>query len=256
MFNFVPHQNLPMALIEEYEKTGNWLFRYRSFMPVLMFMFFILFMIADPYEMVDFNTLWWMGVCFLISLAGLIIRAIVIGHVPKGTSGKNREIQVAEKLNTSGIYSVVRHPLYLGNFLIWLGPVMYTGNPWLVVLISLFFWIYYERIMFAEEMFLRNKYGSIYLEWAATTPAFIPSFKHFRKPELPFSFRNVLKRESHALVNAVLTFAFINASKYLIYRGELNLDLPWIILSLFSLLLFLVLRIIIKKTSLLNVQGR
>ena len=36
------------------------------------------------------------------------------------TSGKNTAKQIAESLNTSGIYSVLRNPLYLANFLNWL----------------------------------------------------------------------------------------------------------------------------------------
>ncbi|MGB8874133.1 MAG: hypothetical protein WCC75_12145, partial [Desulfobaccales bacterium] len=43
------------------------------------------------------------------------------GLPPRGTSGRNTQGQVAETLNTTGIYSLVRNPLYLGNFLIWLG---------------------------------------------------------------------------------------------------------------------------------------
>ena len=34
----------------------------------------------------------------------------------KNTSGRNTHDQVADSLNTSGIYSIVRHPLYVGNF--------------------------------------------------------------------------------------------------------------------------------------------
>ena len=42
---------------------------------------------------------------------------------------------------------------------------------WLPVIYSLAFWIYYERIMFAEEAFLRQKFGETYRRWAATTPS-------------------------------------------------------------------------------------
>ena len=62
-------------------------------------------------------------------------------------------------LNTSGLYSVVRHPLYLGNYLMWLGVALFSRTWWAPVIVSLVFWLYYERIMFAEEEFLRRQFG-------------------------------------------------------------------------------------------------
>jgi len=59
-------------------------------------------------------------IAIALSMFGFIIRAIAIGTTPKGTSGRNtKEGQVAESLNTKGIYSMVRHPLYLGNYFMW-----------------------------------------------------------------------------------------------------------------------------------------
>src|SRR5690625_4190690 len=114
----------------------------------------------------------------LVSIAGLSIRLVTIGFTSKNTSGRNTtEGQVADTLNTTGIYSTVRHPLYLGNFLMWLGIALWTGNFWFIISFCLFYWVYYERIMFAEESFLRKKFGDRYLEWAEQTPAFFPSLK-------------------------------------------------------------------------------
>ncbi|NLL27934.1 MAG: DUF1295 domain-containing protein [Bacteroidales bacterium] len=48
--------------------------------------------------------------------------------IPKGISGKNTEKQIADFLNTKGMYSIVRHPLYLGDFLMWLGLFIYIGR--------------------------------------------------------------------------------------------------------------------------------
>lgn len=100
--------------------------------------------------------------CGLIAF-GSDIRAIAIGTSNKNTSGRNTKQQVAEALNTKGIYSTMRHPLYVGNYFMWIGIVAYTGNIWFVVLVSLAFWLYYERIMFAEERFLERKFGEDYV---------------------------------------------------------------------------------------------
>ena len=61
----------------------------------------------------------------------------------------------------------------------WLGAALLIANAWFVVVFILVYWVYYERIMYAEEQFLRRKFGTVYTDWAAHTPAFIPSFKHF-----------------------------------------------------------------------------
>ena len=54
-----------------------------------------------------------------VSLLGEAIRIITVGHAPRNTSGRNTtEGQVADVINTSGIYSIIRHPLYVGNFLL------------------------------------------------------------------------------------------------------------------------------------------
>lgn len=118
---------------------------------------------------------WMEDPAIFVSLLGLLIRIHAVGFSGKHTSGRNTaQGQVAEMLNTRGLYSVVRNPLYVGNYLMCLGIVMLTCNLWFVGVFTLIFWIYYERIVFAEEEFLRKKFGEPYLEWAAETPIFIP----------------------------------------------------------------------------------
>lgn len=61
--------------------------------------------------------------------------------------------------NTTGMYSIVRHPLYLGNFFVGFGIVLICSSVWLAVVFCLLFVVYYERLMFAEEEFLRTSSG-------------------------------------------------------------------------------------------------
>ena len=107
-----------MALLHSMEESGKWLFKYRGQLPLL------LFALAVP--AIKFNSYLWITnevylaftiFAIVVSFLGLVIRAITIGITPKGTSGRNTKEQVAEELNSKGIYSVLRHPLYLGNFL-------------------------------------------------------------------------------------------------------------------------------------------
>ena len=71
-----------MPLTENLEKRGEWLFRWRSFLPLVIVPFAIWVAVnGDSYP--PFDDLNWLATCFSISLLGQIIRALTIGYVPK-----------------------------------------------------------------------------------------------------------------------------------------------------------------------------
>ena len=142
-------------LVQEFEKQGLALFRRRSYWPLVALALAVLIVWRRPNPYPD---LAWPAL--VVGLLGLVIRIVTVGYTPKNTSGRNTaEGQVAESINTRGMYSLVRHPLYLGNFLMWLAPALLTGHVWFILVFILAFWLYYERIMFAEEQFLFGKFG-------------------------------------------------------------------------------------------------
>lgn len=249
-----------MALQEEFEKQGVWLFRYRGTLPLLLLVIGTtlylrteiypdtFFLNGSPYEIL------YESFCLLISLIGLGIRVYTVGHTPKNTSGRNVSGQLADTLNTTGIYSVVRHPLYLGNFFMWLGPALITGNLWFVVAFCLFYWVYYERIMFAEEQFLRRKFGSTYTDWSEKVPAFIPGF-NFKKSELSFSWKKVMKKEKNGLAAVFLIFCLYDISGTLIGKEE---NFNWFLISMciLTILMYAVLKYLKYRTNLLNESNR
>ena len=64
-----------MALIEEFEKQGSFLFRWRSYVPSVILVLSFFFISAYKYPDGDYNQhLIYLGVCFLVSLFGLFIR--------------------------------------------------------------------------------------------------------------------------------------------------------------------------------------
>src|SRR6185436_15753990 len=185
-----------MALIDSFEQEGNWLFRHRGPLPAVLFILAIPAILFTDYDGLSHRFVVMMNVLAVITcITGFVVRAYTIGTTPRGTSGRNTAQQVAETLNSTGIYSIVRHPLYLGNYLMWIGIVLYTKSPLFAVIVSLLFWIYYERIMFAEERFLERKFGDAYLTWSRKAPAFIPAIRKFVKSDVPFSIKSVLRRE-------------------------------------------------------------
>jgi protein-S-isoprenylcysteine O-methyltransferase Ste14 len=85
------------------------------------------------------------------------------------TSARQRIVQ-------AGPYSLLRHPGYLGNILMWLGAALATGN-WitldLAVLTMLTAYLY--RIH-SEEAMLRTAFGEEFENYQARTWRLIPRF--------------------------------------------------------------------------------
>ena len=245
-----------MTLKDEMVRWGNYLFRWRSYLPLLFLPVLMLALKKYRYlggsETLDDL---WDVFCVAIAVSGLSVRALIAGYVPASTSGRNTKRQEAQTLNTSGMYSIVRHPLYLGNFLMWLGVALFTHNWWLVLVAILAFWLYYERIIFAEEEFLSTRFGAEFEEWAGRTRAFVPSFRNWKPPSLPFSWKSVLAREHPTLFAMIVTFVLLDATEDYFASTMPHVDLGWKLLLLAGLVVYTVLRWM-KKRHLLSVDGR
>ncbi len=212
-----------MSIKKSLEASGNFLFKYRGHIPLIVFLLSVPVAFFTPYhtyssfkgldEIILFVSL------FFISL-GHFIRARTVGRRSIQTSGRNRSHQVAKVLTKTGWYSLLRHPLYFGNYLIWLGLAIFLSNFWFVIILSLLFWIYYERIMFAEEVFLEEKFGGEFTDWASKTPSFFPSFKNYVPNDCPFSWRIVAKNEYPGIISSATSFLLILILKRSVLLGS------------------------------------
>jgi len=245
-----------MALVHEFERSGNWLFKRRSWLPATFIVIGIIVLyLTNRQAIIYSNTeeLIFLGV----SLFGEAIRIYTVGYAPKNTSGRNTAAgQIADELNTTGIYSLVRHPLYVGNFFMWLGPVLFVRTSVFIVFFILIYWLYYERIMFAEEQFLRKKFGEAYDRYSENIRAVLPRFRGFVKPALPFSFKSILKREYNSFVNIFIIFVLLDLFRNYFLSERIYLTPMWIYIGFPAVLIWIIIRLIFKKTSLLNDDGR
>src|SRR5688572_10356478 len=139
-------------------EQGQLLFRLRSGLPLLLTPILFLALRDSQWleatwgDAIDDVYDW---ICVALSVAGLAMRIAIAGTVPKRTSGrKTRKGQVADTLNITGAYSLVRHPLYVANFAIFAGFLLASGSFWFVLAGSLAYCLHYERIVLAEEDFL------------------------------------------------------------------------------------------------------
>lgn len=248
-----------MALREELERSGNWLFRWRSYFPFLFLPMLLLALRESEYLDRVFGSgaqTVWEVFCISLSFLGLLLRCLTIGWVPEGTSGRNTKAQLAEVLNLKGAYSIVRHPLYFANFLITMGMILFVQVWWFTVISVLLFWIYYERIMFAEEEFLREKFGDRYLQWAKRTPVFFPNPSKWIRPDSRFSMKMVLKREYSGFFGIIVMFVLLKFFANLLGEGQFRIRVTWVVFLLLGFAIYMVVHLLRKKTKFLHIHRK
>jgi protein-S-isoprenylcysteine O-methyltransferase Ste14 len=204
---------------------------------------------------IRFELIWELS-CFLISFLGLLVRILTVGTAPRGTSGRSTKCPRAEVLNTTGMYSVVRHPLYLGNYLIILGVSLFPRSWALPIIVSLAFILHHERVIFGEEKFLESKFGDKFRAWAARVPIAIPRFRNYHPPELSFSWKVAFKRESYGLFGIGIVFFALEAFGDLMVYHKIQFHLFWLSLFMLGFVSFVVMQFLKKRTCLLKVRGR
>lgn len=243
------------GLVEEWARSGNWLFRWRSYLPLLVLTSLAALSFAFPSSSAGRLDNWELA-GMLVAGAGLVLRFWTVGHAPAGTSGRGTRKLEAASLSTEGMYSVVRHPLYLGNLLIWAGVATTTGNLAAVAVTILVFCIYNERIMLAEERFLQARFGSVFTRWAARTPALLPAPRLWRPYRLPFSPLFALGRDHAAFYAWVAATTTLEVAETLGAGGGLDLAPFWGIYFGAGTVVYVVLRRLKKGSTLLDVEGR
>ena len=110
--------------------------------------------------------------------------------------------------------------------------------------------------MFAEEQFLRGKFGEAYDKWSEKVKAVIPHSLKVTKTDLPFSLKTVLRREYNSIFNVFLIFLSLDIVRNFIIDKKIAPTPIWLWLFLGGLLFWITIRILYKKTSIFHVEGR
>jgi protein-S-isoprenylcysteine O-methyltransferase Ste14 len=100
----------------------------------------------------------------ILIMAGLIFSAPAIIQFIKS---KNTVVtaKAATSLQTSGIYSVSRNPLYTGLMLEYLGLACFIGNWWNIILLPVLILLVINLIILPEEKYLLRAFGNSYTEY-------------------------------------------------------------------------------------------
>ena len=144
-------------------RIGAVLFRNRSWLPVP---FLLVALLATSHA----NWYNWI-VGLVLVVAGECIRLAGVSAAGTVTRRRSRDVQ---RLVNYGVFAWVRNPLYVGNFLIWMGFVVISGVWWFLPVAVLIFGIEYSLIVSYEEGVLESIFGAEYLAYKQTAPRWIP----------------------------------------------------------------------------------
>jgi protein-S-isoprenylcysteine O-methyltransferase Ste14 len=233
---------------------GGFFFRWRSYLP---FVLLPLAVVAIARFQLRFDShaadLLWEVACTLLAGVGLAIRVYTVGVAAPGTSGRGTRRPKAAFLNTTGPYSVVRHPLYLGNALIAMGLALFP-HTWLApVVVAPVVAGYYACIARWEEQYLRAQFGVAFETWARNVPAIIPAFDRYVPAQRSFDPKRVLRSEFHGLALILVAPLIIDVIEDLIEDGVFHLDPFWAGAAIVGLVQLAVFRRL-KRTLLLRDQ--
>ena len=199
------------------ESQGDHLFRFRGIYLSIIFIIFAFLEVNNSYKIYSSLT-FYSGM--IISVFGLFIRCITIGYIHDNTSGRNTaEGQVADSLNIFGMYSIVRNPLYLGNFFMSVGVFISLGLSFITLSLSIIIFLYYKRVIYTEEIYLKEKFGDVYNDWLAVTNAIVPNIFKFNRSNLRFSISRVVAREYAGAHLIVLLYTLICYSRLSLYNN-------------------------------------
>ncbi len=105
-----------------------------------------------------------------IALIVLVISGLLARAGLNTVFGKTRE---EPQVITTGVFFIVRHPIYLGSILLYLGFILLSLS-----LLSILVWfiiiIFYYMISRYEEKLLTQRFGSVYEEYKKKVPMLFP----------------------------------------------------------------------------------
>lgn len=105
-----------------------------------------------------------------ITLIVLVISGLLAWTGLKIVFGETRE---EPQVITTGVFSIVRHPIYLSSILLYLGFILLSLSL-LSVLVWILIIVFYYMISRYEEKLLTQRFGSAYEEYKKKVPMLLP----------------------------------------------------------------------------------
>ena len=176
---------------------GNAFFKIRSFTPIPFILAVVYF--ANP-------TLLTTIIGLFFTLTGEMLRIWSVGYV--GGSTRATTLGASRDLVTTGPYSYVRNPLYLGNLLISLSICIIANVFWLTPILVIGYLVQYLPIIAVEEAYLLESCGSVYESYQEQVPRFFPQLHAYQSSSThDFSLTRAFNSEKRTLTAIVIVIA-------------------------------------------------
>jgi len=117
------------------------------------------------------------GLCFALGFT-----IVIAAQAQMGLAWRIGIDDQPTQLQTSGLFSRIRHPIYSGIMLILIGLFAATPSPWTIA-IGVIGALFVTLQALLEEGHLLAQHGERYLRWAHQTGRFVPRL--FRREEHP-----------------------------------------------------------------------
>jgi protein-S-isoprenylcysteine O-methyltransferase Ste14 len=122
---------------------------------------------------------WEFWAAALITTLGLLFTVWARIHLGRNWSG-TVTIKRDHELIASGPYAIVRHPIYTGLIVAFIGSAMARGE-WCSVLAVFIAWAALWRKLRLEERWMVERFGEQYIAYSRRVPALVP-FSKWGKP--------------------------------------------------------------------------
>ena len=109
----------------------------------------------------------------------------------------------ANSLATKGPYSLMRNPLYFGNFVIGFGWSIMAGIKGIIIFTLCFYVLYVLVIIPHEEKFLLSKFGTDFENYCARVKRFWPSSLNFSDLHGNFDSEIIMRSEIHTIISTI-----------------------------------------------------
>lgn len=104
-----------------------------------------------------------------------------------------------DDLVTDGLYGYVRHPLYLGSFLLGTGLCLILGDAVLLGVFLVFFWVSHGLVIRREEADLESLFADRYRTYRREVPALLPRLALPKRTVTPRRLREAVVREGDSI---------------------------------------------------------
>ncbi|MCG9128435.1 isoprenylcysteine carboxylmethyltransferase family protein [Candidatus Poribacteria bacterium] len=186
-------------------KIGNFFFKLRSYTPIPIILMMLYYASPTGYS-VSF------GLLFII--LGESIRIWAVGYA--GGTTRATALGAARDLVTTGPYSYVRNPLYLGNFILSFGVCIISNVLWVIPILTIGYFVQYLPIISVEETYLSESCGTVYESYYNNVPRLLPQLNPYpTSSSHDFSLKRALNSEKRTLTAILCVIGLLYVRQFI-----------------------------------------